>query len=72
TSSRTYCRESYLAPFEAELKKDGRIAIPYRPSQAQVGAILARLTAAGVEVKDLSTVEADLEDVFLNLTYRRD
>jgi len=24
-----------------------------------------------VKVKDLSTVEADLEDVFLELTYRR-
>lgn len=58
-----------LAPFEAELKPDGRIAIPYKPSHAQVAAILERLSAAGVKVRDLSTVEADLEDVFLELTY---
>jgi ABC-2 type transport system ATP-binding protein len=60
-----------LAPFDCELRKDGRLAIPYRPSEARVGAILERLGAAGVAVKDLSTVEANLEDVFLNLTYRR-
>jgi ABC-2 type transport system ATP-binding protein len=60
-----------LGPFSAELRPDGRLAIPYRPSQAQVGEILERLAGAGVRVKDLSTVEADLEDVFLELTYRR-
>ncbi len=60
-----------LAPFKAELKADGRLAIPYQPSKAQVAAILERLSSAGVGVKDLSTVESDLEDVFLELTYRR-
>ena len=59
-----------LAPFRAELKADGRLAIPYQPSKAQVAEILARLSAAGIGVKDLSTVESDLEDVFLELTYR--
>ena len=58
-----------LAPFNAELKPDGRLAIAYQPSQAQVAAILERLSTAGIGVKDLSTVEADLEDVFLELTY---
>lgn len=60
-----------LAPFSAEMRKDGRLAIPYHPSKAQVADILERLSAAGVRVKDLSTVESDLEDVFLELTYRR-
>ena len=60
-----------LGPFTAELKPDGRLAIPYQPSKAQVAAILERLSAAGVGVKDLSTVESDLEDVFLELTYRK-
>ncbi|MFQ5562023.1 MAG: ABC transporter ATP-binding protein [Parvularculaceae bacterium] len=58
-----------LYPFTAEVKPDGRLAIPYEPSMAQVADILERLSAAGVRVKDLSTVEADLEDVFLELTY---
>jgi ABC-2 type transport system ATP-binding protein len=59
-----------LSPYSAELKPDGRLAIPYKPSQAQVSDILERLAAASVKVKDLSTVETDLEDVFLKLTYR--
>jgi len=59
-----------LGPFTAELKTDGRLAIPYQPSKAEVGGILERLSSAGVGVKDLSTVESDLEDVFLELTYR--
>ena len=60
-----------LSPFSAEMKPDGRLAIPYQPSKAQVGEILERLSAAGVAVKDLSTLESDLEDVFLELTYRK-
>jgi ABC-2 type transport system ATP-binding protein len=59
-----------LSPYQGELKADGRLAIPYHPSKAQVSDILERLSTAGVKVKDLSTVEADLEDVFLELTYR--
>lgn len=58
-----------LAPYMAELKADGRLSIPYRPSKAQVAEILERLSAAEVKVKDLTTVESDLEDVFLELTY---
>lgn len=60
-----------LGQFTAELKPDGRLAIPYKPSKAQVAEILERLSSAGVGVKDLSTVESDLEDVFLELTYRK-
>jgi len=60
-----------LGGFNAELKPDGRLAVPYQPSKAQVAEILEKLSAAGVGVKDLSTVESDLEDVFLELTYRR-
>ncbi len=59
-----------LGPFEVDLKADGRLAIAYQPSRSQVADILNRLNTAGVSVKDLSTVESDLEDVFLELTYR--
>jgi ABC-2 type transport system ATP-binding protein len=61
-----------LHPYTAELKSDGRLAIPYQPSKGEVAAFLDRVVAAGVAVKDLTTVEADLEDVFLELTYNRD
>lgn len=58
-----------LDKFDVELKGDGRLAIAYQPSKAQVAEILEKLSSANIAVKDLSTVEADLEDVFLELTY---
>lgn len=61
-----------LDPFTAELLDDGRLAIPYKPSETKVIDILDRLAASGVSVKDLSTDEADLEDVFMEMTYRQD
>ena len=61
-----------LGPFAGELTKDGQLAIGYQPSKGEVAAILERVSAAGIGVRDLSTVESDLEDVFLELTYRRD
>ncbi|OFX02536.1 MAG: multidrug ABC transporter ATP-binding protein [Alphaproteobacteria bacterium RIFCSPHIGHO2_12_FULL_63_12] len=61
-----------LHPYTAELKSGGKIAIPYQPSSCEVSSIIERLQAAGVRIKDMTTVEADLEDVFLALTYDRD
>lgn len=52
--------------------KDGALYVDYRPSEARIADILGGLSQAGVKVKDLSTVEADLEDVFLELTYGSD
>ena len=57
-----------LGPLAVDLKADGRLAINYQPSATKVAEILDRLNAAGVSVKDITTVEADLEDVFLELT----
>jgi len=61
-----------IAPFEAVLRSDGRISIAYAPSRTRVSELLERLSAAGVAVRDLTTEEDDLEDVFLQLTYGRD
>jgi ABC-2 type transport system ATP-binding protein len=45
-----------------------RLDILYDKGTVQAGAILARLQAAGLSVVDVTTREADLEDVFLELT----
>lgn len=45
-----------------------RLDILYDKGRIQAGAILARLAAAGLSVVDVTTREADLEDVFLRLT----
>ncbi|MEM6650565.1 MAG: ABC transporter ATP-binding protein [Pseudomonadota bacterium] len=52
--------------------KDDILYITYRPSETRIADILSGVNQAGILVKDLSTVEADLEDVFLELTYNSD
>lgn len=51
-----------------ELLDSRRLDILYDKGAVQAGAILARLQAAGLSVVDVTTREADLEDVFLELT----
>jgi ABC-2 type transport system ATP-binding protein len=57
-----------LAAFGAVLKGSRRLVIRYQPSRVRVAQILAAVQAAGLEIADLSTLEADLEDIFLQLT----
>ncbi len=54
----------------AELRGPRSVAITYDKSTTQAGELLGRLGAAGLSVVDVSTREADLEDVFLKLTKR--
>ena len=51
-----------------ELRGSRQLAITYDKSETQAGAVLHALTDAGLGVVDVSTQEADLEDVFLSLT----
>ncbi|HEY5721633.1 MAG TPA: ABC transporter ATP-binding protein [Allosphingosinicella sp.] len=51
-----------------ELKGDRTLAITYRKDRVNAGDVLAALQKDGLGIVDVSTREADLEDVFLNLT----
>lgn len=51
-----------------ELKDGRRLLISFDKRTTNAGAVLAGLAAAGIGVVDVSTREADLEDVFLELT----
>jgi ABC-2 type transport system ATP-binding protein len=51
-----------------ELKAERTLAITYRKDKVNAGEVLAALQSAGLGIVDVSTREADLEDVFLNLT----
>jgi ABC-2 type transport system ATP-binding protein len=51
-----------------ELKGERTLAITYRKDKVNAGEVLAALAGAGLGIVDVSTREADLEDVFLNLT----
>jgi ABC-2 type transport system ATP-binding protein len=58
-----------IACFEkSELKSERVIAITYHKDKVNAGEVLSALTAAGYGIIDVSTREADLEDVFLSLT----
>ena len=57
-----------LAHHNAELRSDGQLAFLYNPSEASMASLLADISSAGIEIADLSTEEAALEDVFLQLT----
>jgi ABC-2 type transport system ATP-binding protein len=58
-----------LGPFDAKLRANGALAVDFKTSEAGVEAVLAAVRAAGVHIKDLSTEDPDLEDVFMSLTY---
>ena len=46
----------------------GRITVSYRPSTDSIGRMLTAVQAAGYQIADITTDEADLEDVFLSIT----
>ena len=61
-----------LAEYDAEIREDGALAITYRYGEQSVAEMIEKFRASGARIDDLRTEEADLEDVFLALTYRRE
>jgi ABC-2 type transport system ATP-binding protein len=57
-----------LARFEPQLQGARRLLVRYQPSKTQIGEILSAVQRAGLEIADLTTLESDLEDAFLELT----
>jgi ABC-2 type transport system ATP-binding protein len=55
-----------------ELKGERTLAVTYRKDKVNAGEVLAALQRDGFGIVDVSTREADLEDVFLNLTRASD
>jgi ABC-2 type transport system ATP-binding protein len=51
-----------------DLSGERTLAITYRKDRVNAGEVLAALQKEGLGIVDVSTREADLEDVFLNLT----
>ncbi|MFU1478834.1 ATP-binding cassette domain-containing protein [Roseovarius sp. C7] len=54
-----------------ESRPDGALAISYHLNETPAEAVLEAVRQAGVRIRDVRTVEANLEDVFLNLTRSR-
>jgi ABC-2 type transport system ATP-binding protein len=58
-----------LGAFDSKLRPDGRLAITFKSEAADIEAVLASVRGAGISIRDLSTEDPDLEDVFLAMTY---
>lgn len=62
------CLPEGLADFNATQNGPREIIFQYPPSRITSGQILASLQREGLEIVDISTKEAELEDIFLSLT----
>lgn len=56
---------------EVTKRGDGAIVITYRAADTPAEAVLDAVHAAGISIRDVKTAEADLEEVFLELTRAR-
>ena len=54
--------------FEATQRADGTLAITYKAAATEAGDVLEAVRAAGIRIRDVRTEQADLQDVFLELT----
>lgn len=65
-----------LQKFEPTITKDGNdttsISISYAPSQITAGDIIGAINIACLNIVDITTIETDLEDIFLQLTSNKD
>ncbi len=57
-----------LTGFATELSNARALQISFPPSRVNAGQVLAAVNDAGLSVVDVVTREADLEDIFVNLT----
>ncbi len=57
-----------LASTSLHWLEPGKLVLRYNPSRAAIGMILEAIVAAGLHVRDVTSDQADLEDIFLRLT----
>ena len=58
-----------LTAFAIEMRDARALQISFPPSRVNAGQVLAAVSNAGLSVVDVVTREADLEDIFVNLTH---
>lgn len=56
------------AGIEPQLREDGSILLTYASNETSAEQVLNAVREAGIRIRDVKTEQADLEDVFLNLT----
>jgi ABC-2 type transport system ATP-binding protein len=56
--------------WQPQMDAEGKLVLTYKPSKESLQDILDAVHGAGLVVRDITTREADLEDVFVHLTHR--
>lgn len=59
---------STLAGLGLTLAAPGQLALRYTPSRTELATVFGAIAAEGLTIRDVSSQEADLEDIFLQLT----
>ena len=59
-----------LQAYACQIDSENRLVISFKPSQHKMQDILDAVHASGISVADMTTREADLEDIFLKLTHQ--
>jgi len=60
-----------LTDWPTTIDAEGKLVINYKPSKNTMQDILDAVHKAGLTVRDLTTREADLEDIFIHLTHKK-
>jgi ABC-2 type transport system ATP-binding protein len=60
-----------LSAHSVEINPLGQLVISYTPSRLRMEDLLGEVHSAGIAIKDLTTQQSDLEDIFLQLTSRK-
>ena len=69
TPEEPFAEVPVLPGFEAQRRSADSFVISYKTGQSSVEQVLAAVRAAGIRIRDITTEDPDLEDVFLALTY---
>lgn len=57
-----------LAGHDSHVNAEGQLVVRYQPSRTDIQDIFGRIAEAGLLIRDVTTHEADLEDIFRHLT----
>lgn len=61
-----------LQDIGGKLNGQNELAFQFSPSQISIGTILQKVEKSGIKIADLTTQESDLEDIFLQITQKKE
>lgn len=59
---------AFASLYHASVNAEGQLALTYQPSKVNIQELLSAIQAAGITIRDVTTEQPDLEDVFTHFT----